>query len=65
MTRHDLGRMFAFSLFALLLLAVCIAIVAFQVSPLRDPNFVRDGADAGATVSWLDYENYWIALLNK
>lgn len=63
MARHDLGRMFALSLFALLLLAVCIAVVAFQVSPLRDPNFVRGGGNAGATVGWLNYENHWIALL--
>lgn len=47
-----------FSLF--LILAWCI--VVYLVSPLRDPNFVPMGANAGTLIPWLSWmgENDWL-----
>lgn len=61
--RH-LERCFKMSTYALLIIAMTVAIVAFWVSPLRDPNFVPAATNAGATVSWLRPERYWMAGLN-
>lgn len=48
------------SLNVLLLFAVGVALAAYQVSPLRDPSFLPQTANAGARVSWLNPEWYWI-----
>ncbi|MEL6603957.1 MAG: hypothetical protein AAFP20_12100 [Cyanobacteria bacterium J06614_10] len=62
-SRH-MERYFKMSAYALLIAALMIAVIAFFVSPLRDPNFVPAAANAGATVSWLTPERYWRAGLN-
>ncbi len=60
---HTLERTLITSLSALLMLAACVAVIAYQVSPLRDPSFVREAANASATVSWLAPERYWLGLI--
>ena len=47
----------------LLLMVVGIALLAYQVSPLRDPSFIPEAANAGARVSWLNPEQYWVAAI--
>ncbi|MFG6094143.1 hypothetical protein D0962_28960 [Leptolyngbyaceae cyanobacterium CCMR0082] len=51
------------SLNVLLLFTVGFALVAYQVSPLRDPSFVPQVTNAGARVSWLNPERYWITTI--
>ncbi|MEL7068274.1 MAG: hypothetical protein AAGN15_06415 [Cyanobacteria bacterium J06581_3] len=63
-THRRVERYFTVSAYALLIIAIAIAIVAYLVSPLRDPSFVPQSANAGATVSWLRPERYWIIGLN-
>ena len=64
MTRRSINQPLVFSLYMLLLLATGTAVLAYLISPLRDPNFVPMGANAGATISWLRPEKYWMLLLN-
>ncbi|MEM1253933.1 MAG: hypothetical protein AAGI69_16000 [Cyanobacteria bacterium P01_H01_bin.21] len=51
------------SLNVLLLTVVGVALLAYQVSPLRDPSFIPQAANAGARVSWLNPEKYWMAAI--
>lgn len=51
------------SLNVLLLFTVGVALAAYQVSPLRDPSFLPQSANAGARVSWLNPERYWITMV--
>ncbi|MDJ0589657.1 MAG: hypothetical protein QNJ72_06620 [Pleurocapsa sp. MO_226.B13] len=53
MTLRSIERFLVFSLFMLLLLTVGVVVLAYQISPLRDPNFVPQAANAGATIDWL------------
>ncbi len=64
MTLRSIERFLVFSLFMLLLLTVGVVVLAYQISPLRAPNFVPQAANAGATIDWLRPERYWIVLLN-
>ena len=51
------------SLNVLLLMVVGIALLAYQVSPLRDPSFIPQVASTGARVRWLNPEDYWITAI--
>lgn len=64
MDRRAMERNLKVSLNVLLLLAVCVAGVAYLVSPLRDPSFIPEAANASATVDWLSPERYWLAVRN-
>lgn len=64
MTRRSINRLFVFSFYMLLLLALGVAVLAYLISPLRDPNFVPLGSNAGATIDWLRPEKYWMVLIN-
>jgi hypothetical protein len=58
-----LTRRFArFTLGLLLLLVVAIAIFIYQVSPLRDPSFQPNSANAGSLIPWMRgvSENAWM-----
>ena len=68
--RRNTEHYLTVSLCALLLLAVCVAVVAYQISPLRDPSFVdqikeQGWSEAGATVGWLRPERYWWIFVNS
>jgi hypothetical protein len=55
-------RLPLFTLVFLLLLVVAIAIFIYQISPLRDPSFQPNSANAGSLIPWMRgvSENTWM-----
>lgn len=62
MTRHSIYRFFVSSLCILLFLAIGTGILAYEISPLRDPSLAPMSANEGATIDWLNCEKYWWTL---
>lgn len=46
----------------LMLLTVASSVFIYQISPLRDPSFQPDSANAGSLIPWLQgvHENTWL-----
>lgn len=59
-------RFSIFSLIFLLLLRIAIGLFAYQVSPLREPTFQPNSANAGSLIPWMQgvTEDHWLLLAN-
>ena len=64
MTDNRISHALMVSLNMLLFIIVGLGLVAYQVSPLRDPSFIPDAVNAGATVRWMRPESYWMTAIN-
>ena len=62
MTNYRVDHALTIGLRAVLGLMLGAALLAYLVSPLRDPSFPGQGAHGSATVAWLSPEIYWINL---
>jgi hypothetical protein len=53
-----------FSLVLLLFLTIATSLFAYQVSPLRDPTFQPNSANAGSLIAWMQgvTEGHWVLL---
>ena len=62
MTNYRVDRALTIGLQAVLVLMLGAALLAYLVSPLRDPSFPGQGAHGSATIAWLSPEIYWMRL---
>ncbi|WP_193199803.1 hypothetical protein [Nostoc sp. MG11] len=61
MLSQRLQRFFIITLVFLLFLTIASGIFAYQVSPLRDPNFQPNSANGGSLIPWMKgvTEGHW------